>query len=133
MAKVKAQAFPKRRRPIETQSAAVYRGRQARAGNSLALRFERALFRSHPEFQGEVRARVIGPGRMLVVAEPVRLKVRADEDPVLASFVSFLAGDMGRFPARLKPLDQSFWKRANTLLRGVNTTDDEDLGGEALI
>ena len=47
-----------------------YRGKQAKTGNSLGLRFDKALFQSHPEFSGEVRAHVIAPGRMLVVAEP---------------------------------------------------------------
>jgi len=46
-----------------------YRGKQTKTGNSSGFRFEGALFKSHPEFNGEVRARVIAPGRMLVVAE----------------------------------------------------------------
>ena len=45
-----------------------YRGKQAKTGNSLGLRFDKALFQSHPEFSGRVRAHVIAPGRMLVIA-----------------------------------------------------------------
>jgi len=52
------------------RDAGVYHGKQAKTGNSLGLRFERALFHSHPEFSGDVEAHIIGPGRMLVVADP---------------------------------------------------------------
>jgi hypothetical protein len=45
---------------------AEYRGKQTRTGNSLGFRFDAALFKSHPEFAGEVHAHVIAPGRMLV-------------------------------------------------------------------
>src|ERR1039458_1939078 len=41
-----------------------YRGKLTRTGNSLGLRFDRALFQSHPEFSGEVRAHVIAPGQI---------------------------------------------------------------------
>ena len=70
-----------------------YRGKQAKTGNSLGLRFDKALFRSHPEFSGEVRAHVIAPGRMLVVAAPVSKSRRREDDPVLEAFLSFLAVD----------------------------------------
>src|SRR5271167_1554072 len=76
------------------RQAAVYRGKQAKTGNSLGLRFERALFQSHPEFNGEVEAHIISPGRMLVVASQSRRNMSEKDDPVLASFLSFLARDM---------------------------------------
>src|ERR1035441_7236975 len=78
----------------QTGKAPVYRGRQAKTGNSLGLRFDKALFQSHPEFSGEVRAHVIAPGRMLVVADPAKKPRRRDSDPVIESFLSFLAGHM---------------------------------------
>lgn len=111
----------------------VYRGKQARTGNSLALRFERALFHSHPEFNGDVEAHIIGPGRMLVIAEPRRRRKEAEEDPALATFMSFLAADMQRSPERIKPLDAALVKRVSALVKGVSTSDDEDLGDEALL
>ena len=72
MAKVKAGVRHKKREHAVTRvrDAGVYHGKQAKTGNSLGLRFERALFHSHPEFNGEVEARVIGPGRMIVLADP---------------------------------------------------------------
>jgi prlF antitoxin for toxin YhaV_toxin len=113
--------------------AGVYRGKQAKTGNSLGFRFERSLFHSHPEFNGEVEAHIIGPGRMLVVAESEPTKKSAEEDPVLSSFMSFLASDMRNSPGRITPLSTETLGRIGTLVRGVKTTSEEDLGDEALI
>lgn len=121
------------RTPSPPDNTSVYRGKQAKTGNSLGLRFERALFHSHPEFNGDVEAHVIGPGRMLVVAEPVPRKKSAEEDPVLSSFMSFLAADMHRSPDHITPLDSDVLDRIGTLVRDVKTSPEEDLGDEALI
>jgi hypothetical protein len=86
------------------------RGKQAKTVNSLGLRFDKALFRSHPEFSGEVRAHVIAPGRMLVVAEPAAKSGR-QTDPVMDAFLSFLAEDMVRSPRQIKSLDGGLVKR----------------------
>jgi hypothetical protein len=109
-----------------------YRGKQARTGNSLGLRFERALFASHPEFMGEVEAHVIAPGRMLVVADSTQLK-KAEEDPVLASFLGFLSRDMRANPERISEMNASQMKRIRKLVRGVKTSAEEDLGDGALL
>lgn len=124
----------KRDRVVATiRDAAVYRGKQAKTGNSLGLRFERALFHSHPEFNGEVEAHVIGPGRMLVVARPEPKKKRPGTDPVLSSFMSFLAAHMLRSPEQIKPLQAGIMERIGKLVSNVDTSPDEDLGDEALI
>jgi len=133
--KVKAGVRHKRReRPVATvRDAGVYHGKQAKTGNSLGLRFERALFHSHPEFNGEVEAHIIGPGRMLVVADPESKRRKAEEDPVLSSFMSFLAADMQRSPEYIKPLDAGVMERIGTLVSNVDTSPEENLGDEALI
>jgi prlF antitoxin for toxin YhaV_toxin len=135
MSRVKARASHKRKenpaKPAE--GAGVYRGKQARTGNSLGFRFERALFHSHPEFNGEVEAHVIGPGRMLVVADPTSRLKTTEEDPVLSSFMSFLAADMQRSPEHIRPLDKSPIERIGKLVGDVETSLEEDLGDEALI
>ena len=135
MAKVKAGVRHKKREyaVAEVRDAGVYHGKQAKTGNSLGLRFERALFHSHPEFSGEVEAHIIGPGRMLVVADPEPKRRSAEEDPVLSSFMSFLAADMQRSPEHIKPLDAGVMKRIGTLVGKVDTSPEEDLGNEALI
>ena len=135
MAKVKAGVRHKKREyaVAEVRDAGVYHGKQAKTGNSLGLRFERALFHSHPEFSGEVEAHIIGPGRMLVVADPEPKRRSAEEDPVLSSFMSFLAADMQRSPEHIRPLDAGVMKRIGTLVGNVDTSPEEDLGNEALI
>jgi hypothetical protein len=115
------------------RDAGVYHGKQAKTGNSFGLRFERALFHSHPEFSGEVEAHIIGPGRMLVVADPAPRRKNAEEDPVLSSFMSFLAGDMLRSPERITPLDAGVMERIGKLVSSVDTSPEENLGDEALI
>ncbi len=47
----------------------VYRGKQTKTGNSSGFRFEGALFKSHPEFNGDVTAYVLAPGRLLLTAD----------------------------------------------------------------
>ena len=115
------------------RDAGVYHGKQAKTGNSLGLRFERALFHSHPEFSGDVEAHIIGPGRMLVVADPEPKRKSAEEDPVLSSFMSFLAADMQRSPEHITPLDAGVMERVGALVRDVDTSPEENLGDEALI
>jgi hypothetical protein len=110
-----------------------YRGKQAKTGNSLGLRFDKALFQSHPEFSGEVRAHVIAPGRMLVVAEPLTKSHRRASDPVMEAFLSFLADDMARSPQQIKPLDRSLAERIDALVGHLPVNPDEDLGDEPLL
>jgi len=133
--KVRTKVTPKKRgrSPRSLENTGVYRGKQAKTGNSLGLRFERALFHSHPEFNGEVEAYVIGRGRMLVVAEPEPKKKSAEEDPVLSSFMSFLASDMHRSPDHITSLDSDVLDRIGTLVRNVKPSSEEDLGDEALL
>ena len=136
MAKAKAgvRRHKKREHVVATvRTTGVYHGKQAKTGNSLGLRFERALFHSHPEFSGEVEAHIIGPGRMLVVADFEPRRKNAEEDPVLSSFMSFLAAGMQRSPEHIQPLDAGVMERIGTLVTNVDSSPEEDLGDEALI
>jgi hypothetical protein len=135
VAKLKAGVRRKKKEHSVTtvRDAGVYHGRQAKTGNSLGLRFERALFHSHPEFNGEVEAHIIGPGRMLVVADPQPKRKNVEHDPVLSSFMSFLATDLQRSPEHIKPLDAGVMERIGTLVKDTDTSPEEDLGDEALI
>src|ERR1700730_17642770 len=87
-----------------------YRGKQAKTGNSLGFRFDRALFKSHPEFNGEVRAKIIAPGRMLVSAKTAT-SGKGHDDVVVASFLAFLAKELQRGPRTITPLDQDLTRR----------------------
>ena len=116
-----------------TAKAPVYRGKRAKTGNSLGLRFDKALFQSHPEFSGEVRAHVIAPGRMLVVADAAKKPRQRDSDPVIEAFLSFLAKDMVRSPEQIKPLDAALFARIDALVGRLPFNPHEDLGDEPLI
>jgi antitoxin PrlF len=107
-----------------------YRGKQIRTGNSSGFRFEGALFRSHPEFNGEVKAHVIAPGQMLVSAMTPSLE---ESDPVLEAFLAFLAKDMEDHPEQIKPLSADLMERIERLTQGITVDPDEDLGDEALL
>jgi hypothetical protein len=115
------------RRTRETGTVA-YKGKRTRTGNSSGFRFEGALFRSHPEFDGEVTAHVIAPGRMLVTAES---KPEEREDPVLSAFLAFLAQDMAKNPDSIRPLDETRVKRLDRLTKGIVVDLNEDLGEES--
>ena len=105
-----------------------YTGTITTTGKSEAIRLEKALFKSHPEFRqkSKVQAHVIGPGTMLVsVADEVTADTRAD--PVMAAFLSFVAQDIARKPARVKPLGATRIEEARKLTEGVTVDDSETL------
>lgn len=121
---------PKPTRATKKAEGTEYRGKQTRTGNSFGFRFDRALFKSHPEFVGEVKAQVIAPGRMLVsVAEPVMERT----DPVMASFVAFLASDIAKAPETITPMSRDLAQRIDRLVEGVAVSHDESLGEESLL
>lgn len=116
---------------IQDRSSVVeYRGKQTRTGNSSGFRFEGALFKSHPEFVGAVKAQVIAPGRMLVTAENVS---HGQADPVMELFLAFLAQDMAENPGRIRPLNAARAKRLDRLTKGIESDPDEDLGDESYL
>src|SRR5208337_188656 len=127
-------ALLKSRKPLATglgrTAGMEYRGKQTRTGNSSGFRFEGALFKSHPEFNGEVKAHIIAPGRMLVTAEA---DSREKADPVMESFLAFLAQDMARSPEQIRPLSLTRARRIARLTKGIAVDLDADLGDEALL
>lgn len=125
-----------KRAPSGAPTAATgYRGKQTKTGNSSGFRFEGALFKSHPEFNGEVKAHIIAPGHMLVTAETKSPEKTdpVETDPVLASFLAFLAKDMEDHPETIKPLSAARMRRIAELTKGVVVDLDEDLGDEELL
>ena len=105
-----------------------YTGTITTTGKSEAIRLEKALFKSHPEFRQKtkVRAHVIGPGTMLisVVGESTS---KTEADPVMAAFSSYLSADISRAPERVKPLAATRFEEARKLTKGVKVRDDEAL------
>lgn len=139
MTRIRATKLMKAKKKKKAHQAAepspgVYLGKRAKTGNSLGFRFERQLFRAHPEFNSDVFAHVIAPGRMLVVAE-VGETASSDrfEEPVLGAFLNLLARDIEQNPQKITPLEENRASELKSLLRNVKTQRDEDLGEEALI
>jgi hypothetical protein len=117
-------------RTAEASTENEYRGKRTRTGNSYGFRFDRALFKSHPEFAGEVKAHVIAPGRMLVsVAEPVTER----RDPVMQSFLAFLENDIAKAPERVKPMSRELAGRIDRLVEEVSVSCNESLDEESLL
>jgi antitoxin PrlF len=111
-----------------------YSGTITTTGKSEAIRLEKALFKSHPEFaqKAKVRAHVIGPGTMLVsVAD--QAAAESEADPVMAAFLSFLANDIVTAPGRLKPIASTRIKEARKLTKGVKVRDDETLPNDVTL
>jgi antitoxin PrlF len=105
-----------------------YTGTITTTGKSEAIRLEKALFKSHPEFRQKtkVHAHVIGPGTMLVTIA-AETAIETEADPVMAAFLSFLSADMARTPERIEPLAATRIEEARELTRGVAVRDDEIL------
>ena len=105
-----------------------YSGTITTTGKSEAIRLEKSLFKSHPEFRqrAKVRAHVIGPGTMLLsVSEEATTENEAD--PVMAAFLSFLDRDISQIPDRVKPLSATRIEQARALTKGVEVRDDEPI------
>lgn len=115
----------------QSPSSTVYTGRKTKTGNSEALRFEQALFRSHPEFSDQVVAQVIAPGCMLVLARGgSKLQDTEEDDPIISAFLSFLEKDM---PNHLSELDAALMNRIDHLVGNLEVDPHEDLGEESLL
>jgi antitoxin PrlF len=107
----------------------VYSGHKTKTGNSDALRFEKALFRSHPEFSGSVQAQVIAPGYMLVKAHPIEID-DGEDDPVIGAFLALLEKDL---PSQIRGLDAALINRVDDLVGHIDVDLEEDLGDESLL
>ena len=107
-----------------------YTGTVTTTGKSEAIRFEKALFKSHPEFsqKTQVNAHIIGPGTLLVsVAGEAAVEADTESDPVMAAFLSFLSADISQAPERVKAIAATRIKEARELTKGVKVRDDEVL------
>jgi antitoxin PrlF len=106
-----------------------YTGTITTTGKSEAIRLEKALFKSHPEFRQKtkVHAHVIGPGTLLVSVVAGEATAETEADPVMAAFLSFLSADISRTPERVRPLAETRIKKARKLTKGTKVRDDETL------
>jgi antitoxin PrlF len=116
------------RKPPEPQASVAYAGTITTTGKSEAIRLEKSLFRSHPEFRqrGKVQAYVIGHGTMLVTVAGDETN-ESKADPIMAAFLSFLDQDIAQSPDRIKPLSATRIAEARELTKDVEVSDDESL------
>ena len=105
-----------------------YSGTITTTGKSEAIRLEKALFKSHPEFaqKAKVEAHVIAPGTMLISITG-QADVETEADPIMAAFLSFLSTDIAAAPGRIKPLAATRIEKARDLTRRVKVRDDDTL------
>jgi antitoxin PrlF len=64
---------------------------------------------------------------MLVIAETGN---REKTDPVIASFLAFLAKDMAQSPQKIRPVVSARERRIARLTKGIAVDLDESLGNE---
>ena len=105
-----------------------YAGTITTTGKSEAIRLEKSLFRSHPEFRqkAKVQAHVIGPGVMLISVADIATGDN-DADPIMAAFLRFLDREIAHSPEVIKPLSTTRIDEARALTKDVEVSDEESL------
>jgi hypothetical protein len=100
-----------------------YGGKVTPVGNSKGIRIDAAFFKAHPEFNGDVRATVLGDGQVLLSAKSPASRGRKDDaaDPVMQSFLQFLEKHMAEHPELIEPADVAQLARIDKLVEGVET------------
>ncbi len=106
--------------------ASSYKGKVTTAGTSEGFRFDKSLFKQHPEFKqkANVRADVIGRGTILVSLID-NTHIELEDDPVLSAFLAFLENDISQNVSSLTPVSAEQIARAKELTAGVTATDEE--------
>ena len=86
-------------------------GKSTPIGNSNGIRFDAALFKTHPEFFGEVKATVLAPRQMLVSVLTPDAAASDDADdesnPVMQAFLHFLERQMTEHPELIEPVNEA--------------------------
>lgn len=103
-----------------------YKGKITTVGTSEAIRLDKDLFRQNPEFKqaAEVKADIIGPGKMLITVMD-NPDLDNEDDPIVGAFLAFLANDMVKKSAAIAPLDTNVIARAKALTSGMTVADDD--------
>lgn len=107
-------------------SSASYSGKITTVGTSEAFRFDKSLFKQHPEFKqkAQVRADVIGPGTILVSLVE-RSDSETEDDPVVSAFLSFLENDLTKNPGLISAVSAEKIALSRSLTSKVTVEDDE--------
>lgn len=99
-----------------------YEGTVVQVGNSRGMRLPAGFFHAHPEFSGKVQVTVVADGAVLVSARPPsKRKPKEDEgDPVVASFLQFMAKQMTEHPEDIVAADADQLRRIGRLVEDVD-------------
>jgi antitoxin PrlF len=103
-----------------------YKGKITTSGTSEAIRLDKNLFKQHPEFkqQADVRADIIGPGKMLISVLDNSIADN-EEDPIVGAFLSFIEKDILTNSAAITAVDANVIARAKSLTVDVTVSDEE--------
>jgi len=115
-------------KPKGAEASVTYAGTITTTGKSEAIRLEKSLFRSHPEFRqkSKVQAHVIGHGTLLLTVTEDETN-ESEVDPIMSAFLSFLDREIADSPGRIEPLSATRIAEARELTKGVEVSDDEQL------
>jgi len=108
---------------VAENRASQYSGKVTPVGNSKGIRLDAAFFKAHPEFNGEVRATVLGHGQVLLSSTSKRSAPDKDHDvdPVMLGFLKFLDEQMTQHPEFIEPVNRAQIRRIGRLVAGVKT------------
>ena len=99
-----------------------YEGTVVQVGNSRGMRLPAGFFHAHPEFSGKVQVTVVADGAVLVSAKtPSKRTSKDDEgDPVVASFLQFMEGQLTQHPEDIVAADADQLRRIGKLVEDVD-------------
>lgn len=111
-----------------------YKGTITTTGASEAMRFDKSLFRQHPEFRqkAKVEAHVIGQGTLLVHVMGEQA-AEQQEDPMVMAYLAFIERDAINNPSHIAPISEDLVARAVEATRNVVVSDDDEIPDDVSI
>jgi antitoxin PrlF len=111
-----------------------FKGTITTTGSSEAIRLDKHLFKSHPEFGQKtgVVAQVIGPGVILISLADKVAPVVDQEDPLMVAFLAFVEKDIHANPHKVTAISTADIAEIKELTDGVLVSDDESLPEDIL-
>ena len=111
-----------------------YKGTITTTGSSEAIRLDKHLFKSHPEFEQKagVVAQVIGRGVLLVYLDSETNQSFEEDDPLVRAFLAFLEHNIQSHPERISAITSEEIDTLRDLTSGVVVSDDEILPEDTL-
>lgn len=98
------------------------------SGNSIGIREPAAFLKAYPAFADAENRLSIVPISDYSALIRVECPSKEDnfdehEDPILSSFLEFLAADLEKYPENIEPVDQKLLDEIASLTKGVKLDD----------